>query len=214
MPSMDEHVRLRQAAVREDPTLLNPVAPAPGTPRHQLNGTLPETVTPLRHTVPEPLTGYTVLVLDGEPMEPRFEVIRPEYATGLPERFAAALIDLAVERFDQARCARCGDGIGYSLAGDADERTEWTLCGLVEGPPPPDGQTGDPITAQCEACLPDTAPGPWPVERPPSMWWPRDLGECATEPGGARRMHVMAVGATTCRCGETQRSLPPQVAGR
>jgi hypothetical protein len=100
-----------------------------------------------------------VIEVDGNPVTSFYngpEAFDPEYED-LPEPFAAALRDL-IDNPDDRLCASCGHGVGYVLAGEADEFLNWHWTSLVRVPPThyPEnkGKDGTPVMLLCEDCTP------------------------------------------------------------
>lgn len=65
----------------------------------------------------------------------------------LPQAWFDVLEPL-IDLIDNARCADCQDAIGFVLAGDSDEYTEWRTVALVQA------SVDTPVRAVCEGCYP------------------------------------------------------------
>lgn len=186
MPSGDHFLQARQRYVREygHPQTGAPVpAPPPAEPSNGADK-------------------FMVLTLEVPPQhsDGRFD---DALFAGLGAQWLDRAAEL-LENVDGVRCWRCGVGVGFLLAGDADEHVRWGEASLVSGPGP------DPVSIQCAECAPATCPQPWPTEQPPG-WAAMRPDHCWLAPDGATRVHVQDPGAVACRCGRTEPRRAPVV---
>lgn len=81
---------------------------------------------------------------DGWDSDPQ---LADKYAA-LPPAFRAALAE-TLREVDSLRCARCGDGVGYALAENADGRevATWTATALAR-------ERDRPVALMCDECAP------------------------------------------------------------
>ena len=98
---------------------------------------------PLDHTASYRPTGIDA---EGDYTGDTGPVLTEFYEKMVAEPHRAALLDLVTAGFDGGACAVCGGWVGYGLAGDADERTEWRPVVLVHV------DRRDSVTRLCEDC--------------------------------------------------------------